>query len=321
MHANNDNSHTTLFDDEEITFMELEPDEEYNRLHTVVQFGNCLFKGFGVKMVTHPALEEDDDECEFDIRMTDVPEDVLVANTEPDLVEVRLATLGKDIWQRTPHRRMLVSLLLILLLALLVSMSFGQALLQLLPLSSVLPQASQARYFNRGNSAGDRMESNLVSSGPDNAVVVMARTIPHDCPTGTILGQRRQVGNFPVWLAGIDTTATIHLPTLVLKTMKGWKGWVVPLRLAAKYNYMVKFNLTIFNFYGSSAPLFQNPYTSLTAPRLFLDTKHPMSFVGTSGIRRIGTWNILLYLPSAGCYAISASWGQGHWIINFSAGQ
>jgi len=289
-------------------------------------YGNRLFERFGVKVVPHSVPEEEEnDECEFDIRMTYVPEDVLAANTEPDLVEVRLLTFGKNAWQHTHHKRLLTSLVLLVLCLLLVGIAlFGHTPFILFPLSSA-PQATQITGFTRVDTlppSTHSTEANLVSVGSNDAVIVHARALPQYCPTSTPLGRGRQIGNFPVWLIGIGLeTATIHLPTLTLKTMKGWKGWVVHLHLLGRYKYLTLISLNALNIYGSAPPLLHNPYTASDSQRLLIDARHPMGFLGASSTSKIGTWDIPLYLPSAGCYALSASWGQGHWLINFTAGQ
>ncbi len=321
MYANDKNSHRTPFDDERILYSDLEPDEESS--HALTTFGQRIFKRFGIKVVTHAVIEEENDEGDFDVRITYVPDDVLASNTEPDLVEVRLLTLGKDAWQRTSHKRLLTSLVLLFLVILLVSISlFGHISSSLFPLLSTSPQAAPTTHFTYNDTPPNRTETNHVSAGPDDAVVIAAQAMPQYCPTGTMLGQGKQVGNFPVWLSGIDAeTAMVHLPTLVLKTTKGWKGWVVHLQIAGRYRYLTTINLTAFNIYGAATPLFHNPYTSLDSPRLFIDPKHPMGFLGANIAPNIGTWDISLYLPNAGCYAISTSWGQANWFINFAAGR
>ena len=321
MYANNRNSHIHSFDDERVLYSDLEPDDESS--HSLATFGQRFFKRLGVKVVPHAVMEEENDEGDFDIRITYVPDDVLAANTEPDLLEVRLAALGKTAWQRTTHKRMLTGLVLLLLVVLLVGISlFGHVPFNFFPLSSIPPQAVPTTHYTYNDTPPHRTETNLVAAGADNAVVITAQAMPHYCPTGTMLGQGSQIGNFPVWLSGIDTeTAMVHLPTLVLKTMKGWKGWVVHLHLAGRYKYLNTISLNAFNIYGAATPLLHNPYTSLDSPRLFLDPKHPMSFLGASNAPNIGTWDISLYLPNTGCYAISTSWGQGHWLINFAAGK
>jgi len=322
MYAHDRDSHITPFNDEIITYSDIEPDEEHS--HPLAMFGNRLSKRLGITVVPHPAREEgENDECEFDIRMTYVPDDVLAADTEPDLLEVRLLTLGKNAWQRTTHKRLLTNCVLLLLLVLLIGIAlFGHIPFNLFPLSAVPSQAPSSSRSDTLPPATHRTEVNLVSAGPNNAVIIAARAVPQYCPTGTMLGQGRQIGNFPVWVSGINTgTATVHLPTLTLKTMKGWKGWVVHLHLAGRYKYLTAISLTASNIYGSMPPLLHNPYTASDSQRLFIDPKHPMSFLGASSAPNIGTWDISLYLPSAGCYALSASWGPGHWLINFAAGQ
>ena len=322
MHANDGNSHANPFDDEAIRYSDLELDEEPS--HPLMLYGNRFFKRLGIKVVPHSLPEEEEnDGCEFDIRMSYVPDDVLTANAEPDLVEVRLVTLGKNAWQRTRHKRLLSSLMLLVLCILLIGIAlFGHTPLTLFPLSSAQPQAT---HFTRADTLPppiNRVEMNIVSAGADNAVIINASAMPKYCPAATQLGKGRQIGNFPVWLSSINAGATmIHLPTLTLKTMKGWKGWVLHLRLLGRYKYLTSISLNVLNMYGSMPPLLHNPYTATDSPRLFIDPKHPMGFQGTSNASNIGTWDIPLYLPSAGCYALSASWGQGHWSINFAAGQ
>ena len=190
MHANNGSSHRPTFDYEEIIFSNPEPDEEDISSNALIAFAQRLTKHFGVKVVTQPVLEEEDDECEFDLRVTDVPEDVLRAtNTEPDLLEVRLATFGKSVWQRTRHKRLFARLLLLALLVLLVSISaFGHTLLNLFPLSSPTPATS----FTRGgtfNIPVHTTEPNVITFKSNNEVTVTARNVPHYCPASVMLGK------------------------------------------------------------------------------------------------------------------------------------
>ncbi len=301
-------------------------DDEPNTRHSLQKIGERLLKRLDVNVILHPMREEnEDDECEFDIRMTDVPEDVLANHTEPDILEVRLGTFGKRVWQRTPRKRFVASLLLVTLLTILVGISsFEHTLLSLVPSLSTTPQSKDTMYIKPSDTLASSIpatEANFLTLGPNHSVVVTARTLPTYCPTGTVLGQGKQVGNFPVWLAGINDTAIIHLPPITLKTVKGWKGWVVPLRLSGKYHYITNFTLTVFNVDGLTSPLFQDPYTNVVNSQLFINLQRPMHIIGTSSERQIGTWDILLYLPSAGCYAIGGAWDRGNWVIHFAAGQ
>ncbi len=319
MHANNGNSQKTPFDDEATHYSDFEPDEEL--AHPLVAYGNRLFKRFGVKVVPHSLSEEEEnDDCEFDIRISYVPDDVLAANSEPDLVEVRLATLGKNAWQHTRHKRLLISLVLLVLCILLVVISlFGHTPFTFL----AQPQATQTTSFTRNDTLPppiNQGEMNVVSQESGNVLTVNAGAMPQYCPTGTLLGRGRQIGNFPVWLAGIDAE-TVHLPTLTRKTMNGWKGWVIHLQIVGRYKYLSTISLNVLNTYGSIPALLHNPYTGTDSQRLFIDAKHPMGFQGADNAPNLGTWDIPLYLPGAGCYALSASWGEGHWLINFAAGQ
>lgn len=326
MYAKDGNSRTNPFDNERIVFNNLEPDEVQS-LHPLKKFGRHLSERFGVTLIPHSLPEEEEnDECEFDIRITYVPDDVLAENTEADLLELRLAKLGKNAWHRTPHKRVLTTLILLLLIVLFVSIAlFGFTPFNLFPLSSVAPQATQTTLSTRDDlPPTQRSETNLVSMGPHNAVIIAASAVPQYCPVGTMLGQGRQIGNFPVWMSGINTeTATVHLPTvtLTLKTAQEWKGWVVHLHLSGRYKYLTTISLNALNIYGSTPPLLHNPYTALDSQRLLLDPKHPMGFLGANNAPGIGTWDISLFLPNAGCYAIGASWGPGHWLVNFAAGK
>ncbi len=318
MHPNDQNSHKAFDDEDDIIFSNLEQDEEQHPL-------DRLFRFLSVKLVTQPVEEEEvDDECDFDIRMTDVPEEVLEAYAEPDILEVRIATIGKQFWTRTPRKRLLASVLLLTLVALLIGISsFGHATLSLFPLFSGTPQVKQSLNVRSGvslDSPASHEEENYLSFGPNTSVMVTARAIPNYCATGTMLGQGRQKGNYPVWPVGIDDTAIVHLPLLLLPTIKNWKGWVIPLHVRGRYNYVSSISLTVFNLNNTSSPLLQDRYTPVADMHLFLDTKHVASVTGT-GLRAIATWDVSLYIPNAGCYGLSASWGRGHWLINFAAGK
>jgi|GEM_PF-3564463 len=310
----------TIFDEDELTISDL--DEEQGPVQPLQRLGNHLCKRLRIKVVAGPVPEEaDNDECEFDIRMTDVPTEVLTQNAEPDLIEMRVATFSKQLWQRVSRKRLYGSVLLAILLAFLVGVSsFGQIALHLFPTSAPIQQSSSASL-----SLGDRgdtpvlpiNETNILTPGPNNSTIVMARPLPSYCSSGEMLGQGRQIGSFPVWVLGIDSTAQVHLAPTVVKTVKTWRGWAIPLHLHGKYTTLQNITLTVVNLNNTSYPLLQDRTT--LSSRLFLDAQHPMSIGGVDA--KLGIWDLSLYLPSAGCYAMIAAWGHGHWMITFSAGE
>ena len=315
MHS--DNSSQIFNDEDEITFSDLEPEDE--QLTTLDRF----FKPFGLKLVRHAVEEEEDDDCEFDLRVTDVPDEVLDDHAEPDLLEVRLASVGKQFWTRIPRKRLLASMLLLTLVAIFIGISsFGRATLALFPLFSSTPQVKQSSILDQQASLdfpASHNEENYIEYGPNTSVMITARTVPNYCSSETVLGQGKQIGNFPVWTTGIDNTAKVHLFPVLLQTIQGWKGWMIPLHIIGRYNYIDSISLTAFNTNSTSSPLLQDKYTLVAAAHLFLDTKHVASVTGI-GIRKLGTWDVSLYVPTAGCYGLTASWGAGHWMITFAAG-
>jgi hypothetical protein len=316
MHS--DNSSQIFNDEDETTFSDLEPEDEQQ---TPL---DRFFKPFGIKLVTHAVEEEEDDDCEFDLRMTDVPDEVLDAHAEPDLLEVRLASVGKHLWIRTPGKRLLASMLLLTLAGVFIGISsFGHATLDLFPLFSSTPQVKQSLTLDQRASLdfpASHNEENYIEYGTNASVMVTPRTIPNYCSSETVLGQGKQIGNFPVWATGIDDTAKVHLFPVLLQTIQGWKGWTVPLHIIGRYNYIDSISLAVFNTNSTSSPLMQDKYTPVATAHLFLDTKHVASVTGI-GMRKLGTWDVSLYVPTAGCYGLIASWGTGHWMITFAAGQ
>lgn len=304
--------------EDEITFSDLAPDgKQETVLHKFLQ-------SLSIKFVARTAEEEEDNECDFDLRMTDVPDEVLDAHDEADIFEARVASIGKQIWTRTPRKRLLASTLLLTLVALLIGVSsLSHTILSLFPLFPGMQQANQSLQLHRDVLLGvpvSHNEENYVSSGPNTSAMVTSRAIPNYCPIGTMLGQGKQIGNFPVWIIGIDGTANVHLPPVILQTIKDWKGWMIPLHIRGRYKYIDSITLTVFNIGSTSSPLLQEKSTPVISSRLFLDTKHITTITGTS-IRAIETWDVSLYIPSAGCYGLSAAWGTGHWMINFAAGK
>ena len=317
MRANEVDTYAHPFDDERVLYSVPEPEEEPPPLL------QRLLLRLGIKLVPHafPEMEESDD-GEFDLRITYVPDDVLAANEEPDLPEVRLAALGRNAWGRTP--RLLQSMLIFLLILFIIFVLFGNAIFTLFFAPFAQSQTQQTPSFVEGDTfpSVTHVETNFVATGPHHTMIVTARPIPQYCPTGTMIGQGRQAENFAVWLSGIDPeTALVHLPPQTLKTTKGWKGWVVHLTVSSRYKSLNTISLNALNLYGLTQPLLHNASTTLYSQRIFIDAKHPSSFVGSANVPNIGIWNVNLYLPNAGCYALSASWGAGHWLINFAAGQ
>ncbi len=315
MKANEVDMYAHPFDDERVLYNVPEPEPPPLMQRILLRLG--------IKFISHafPEMEESDD-GEFDLRITYVPDDVLAANEEPDLPEVRLASLGRDVWERAP--RLLQSILIFLLILFIVFVLFGGIILSMFPGVSASSQTQQTvgSVAVDTSPSATHVETNLVANGPHNTVIVTARPIPQYCPTGTMIGQGRQAENFAVWLSGINPqTALVHLPPQTLKTTQGWKGWVVPLKISSRYKSLNTISLTVFHLYGSTQPLLHNSSTKAEGQRIFIDAKHPSGFIGKTSDANIGTWNVDLYLPSAGCYSLSGSWGAGHWLINFAAGQ
>ncbi len=316
MHS--DNSNQIFTDEDRITFSDL--DSENEQKTPLDRF----FKPFNIKLVTRIVEEEEDDDCEFDLRMTDVPDEVLETYAEPDLLEVRLASVGRKVWTRMPRKRLVASMLLLTLTAVFISISsLSHATLGLFPLFSSTPQVKQSSILDQRASLdfpASQNEENYIEYGPNTSVMITARAMPNYCTSETVLGQGKQIGNFPVWATGIDNTANVHLFPVILQSIQGWKGWMVPMHIIGRYNYIDNISLAVFNTNGTSSPLLQDKYTPVPSAHLFLNTKHVASVTG-SGIRKLGTWDVSLYLPTAGCYGLTASWGAGHWMITFAAGQ
>lgn len=280
------------------------------------------------KVTFTPLMQGDDenDDCEFDIRVTDVPQDELpVPKYTPHFKRISL----KD---RHP-RAILFSTLLLVMLAVLVNTiePLHDRIARLLLVPTAIPSGQNPLSPYPGhlidNPTNIVVEENKtavlqVTVGGQKKYLYESAPVPYECPTEVIPGNQRQVGNFPIWLSGFGAPNTIlHLPPIYLSDMKDWQGWVINFQVNVKLRYTNLIMLSINDVNHISNPLLRDPSNGLRNWRVTVNPARPQHSLGPSGQQYIGTWNMSLYLPGAGCYALDAAWQEGSWEMIFAAGR
>jgi len=158
--------------------------------------------------------------------------------------------------------------------------------------------------------------------GSNKLLAVIPGPIPTTCPAGPPVNQTHQVGNFPLWITGLDgPNAEIHLQDTWVPDLSDWKGWTVPLQLALKFNFIDPVTLTVGNLDDGPTPSFVSnnglsPTTSIT-----LDYHRAANVSQQALNEHPGIWKTTLSIPTNGCYYFSLSWPRGGWQVTFAAGR
>ncbi|HCI80534.1 MAG TPA: hypothetical protein DHW02_12685 [Ktedonobacter sp.] len=310
------------------------PPEETDALSTTLSrirtYVTRRMRHFKVTFTSQAPYDEDeDDDCEFDLRMTDVPLEELPASEHtPYFNQIR-----QSVMQGRRPRALLFSMLLLVMLVILANTitPLHDSLTSLFPASTATPIAQNPLSPYPGHLLDNptnivveesKTTVSLVTVGGQQEYMYIPATVPYECPTTIIPGQKRQFGNFPIWLSGFGGANTIlHLqPSYVLHS-QDWQGWVVNFQVNAKMRYTSLILLTIIDVNHVSSPLLNDPTSGTHTWRIVLNPLKPQHAIGPKGKQYIGTWDMSLYLPGAGCYALNAAWEEGSWEDIFAAGR
>lgn len=146
------------------------------------------------------------------------------------------------------------------------------------------------------------------------------------CSANPVVDKSQSVGSFPVLVKGFEgPVATVHLGDVGVYTPDFLDsfGWVVPLEVSIDPNYTGFVTLTGSNQFDSSTLLFSfpgrpNQMTTITlGSQRYAAPLDPTVTIGTGKSR----WDILMYVPAAGCFYLNAAWAGGQWSANFAAGE
>jgi hypothetical protein len=283
-------------------------------------------QNFKVSFTPQVQDEDENDDCEFDLRVTDVPlEELPIPRQTPIFKQNTLKA-------RHP-RTILFSALLLVLLAVLAN-TIGPVhdrIASLLPGPTATSQAQNPLSSYPGHLLDNptnvvveesKTAVSQVTIGGQEKYLYESAPVPYECPTEVIPGNQRQVGNFPVWLSGFGAPNTIlHLPPVYLSHMKDWQGWVITFQVNVKLRYTNLIMLSINDVNHISNPLLRDPSNGMHNWRITINPAKPQHALGPSGQQYIGTWNMSLYLSGAGCYALDAAWDEGNWEMIFAAGR
>ena len=282
-----------------------------------------------IKITLTPSVqnEDEDDDCTFDLRMTDVPlEELPSVQHTPYFMQIKQNVMKG----RRPRAILFSTLLLIMLITLVNTIApLHDRLIGLFPVPATPSQNPLSPYpghllDNPTNAVVEQSKTTVsqVTVDGQQKYLYIPAAVPYECPTSVLPGYERQIGNFPVWLSSFGAPNTVlHLQPSFVTSRKDWQGWSVNFQVNVKLRYTSIILLSINDVNHISSPLLRDPSDGSHTWRIVLNPLKPQHALGPTGKQYIGTWNMSLYLPGAGCYALDAAWNEGSWEVVFSAGR
>jgi hypothetical protein len=204
----------------------------------------------------------------------------------------------------------------LLILVLLTACSTGQGSSSSTP--TVRPQPTQ--QTSPGSSPVAQQPTQQTSPGPSPVATLLAAA-PRDCPLGPALGSKvfpqfngsPATGSGPVWESGLPPNATVNVDDLGYTP---WPGTKILWPIGPDFPNIVTVRVT--NLRTGTEAWWDigagDPPPSMPVRPLILDG---------AGNRGGGppTFGADLYLPQAGCYAMTVSWPGGQWRLLFAVGR
>ncbi len=149
-------------------------------------------------------------------------------------------------------------------------------------------------------------------------------SVPRDCPQGPtpqplISNVGSAIGGSEVWAVGFDGPhAVIHIAfTYDTYTQHGWI-WKLIWEMGPSHTSPA--TISGRNLRTGSPLWFQISDPGTPVVSLVLDPRypgHPSSDAGTDWKE----WGSYIFIPTADCYSLEATWPGGHWQVNFAAGR
>lgn len=204
----------------------------------------------------------------------------------------------------------------LLVLLLLTACSPGQGSSSATP--TVRPQPTQ--QISPGSSPMAQQPTQQTSPGPSPVATLLAQA-PQDCPSGPALSSRAfpgftgspATGSGAVWESGLPANATLNLDQLGYTPWPGTKilwpiGQDSPEAVTVRVTNLRTGTEAWWDI-GQGDPPPNKPVRPL--------------IVGAQGNRAGGppAYGAFLYLPQAGCYAMTVSWPSGQWRLLFAVGR
>ncbi|GAC1344416.1 MAG: hypothetical protein NVS4B7_13930 [Ktedonobacteraceae bacterium] len=146
------------------------------------------------------------------------------------------------------------------------------------------------------------------------------------CPGRPIIDWVHEVGYEPVWVtdfSGPYATMHLFLTDVPVAAFSNGFGWTASLLVEISVNYRGPVTLSGSSLNGNSPLLFSfNDDDQEQVFSITLNTQQPGEapyHINADTQRNM--WNIIMYVPAAGCYTLHASWPNGEWRVNFAAGR
>ncbi len=149
--------------------------------------------------------------------------------------------------------------------------------------------------------------------------------VPQNCPQNTPQSPDSPpfpsfVGGAPLWITGFDGSGTTL--THLKHAKQPGLGWYQPITLLLQSNHVGDVMLQGGDMNDNAPLLFDTvtPERGVTT-QLMLRSTDPSLSNHTVGDQSWISLTTNVYVPAAGCYYLSAEWGDGSWTIYFAAGK
>lgn len=332
-------------DDFAVEIVDLEPHEGFDELNTPM-FAR-LRSSLKVSLKPREEHEEEEDECEFDVRFIDLPSSYGGQDILPDNLQ-ESNTLGPTTSRFHKLRRLFSPFHLLFLLVIL---GFaGSTMPPVISLPVVINTQSPQLFntdgslhisgFNVVNQAqttggfGNWYRVSRSSSTVSIVGVVTGHTattqgaatweaapLPQSCLNPNFMATPYTGDQLALWL--IDYKApyiAIHLPRMTSTTLNSWHGWRILIGGTIGKQFIGPLTLTLDSQSGP-APTFTPTFSPSPVYSMGFDPGNYPSRIMQKALHNRLLWTIPIYLPGAGCYTIKADWPGGSHTISLVAGQ
>lgn len=342
-------------EDIELEFSDLPPDEQRTVSGQLVEHGSRLFSGArhltelvverGTRLlatsrtwllqdVTNSKLPDTPAQEDFELEFTDLP-----TVGEPTIPE-KLVTWGPLLPSKMRVRRlaMTASTACMLLFLVLTSIPSSRNWLYTLVVpptptpvvaganttspSDILPPGS---FIIQGNTW--QLVPGATNGDAPPYITSITPGLPPSaqlCPAPPIQGTSSVLGTAPVWATGFSGPyATLYLSDAIpVPTSPSSYSFPVPIQIEAPANYKGEITLSGMELSNDVDVTFGFSPFNEQVSHLILNSQsqdgRPYTILVDGKVRI--AWNITMFLPTADCYTLKASWPGGHWVTIFAAG-
>lgn len=287
-----------------------------SRVSTIVR--TWLLEDVTHNKVTSSSTSENGANGDFELEFSDLPA------VEEHSVAGRLLALGTRLTPRVRLWRLMMTACTVCMVLFLVLASFPAPRNWLYTL--VVPPTPTQVVLSSVTISSD-ISQQIVGPITPGPVPITPGPMPLYivCPAPSVQYTSTTLGSNPLWISGFSgPTARVYLASSIpVPSYPALYGFPVPLQIEVPANYQGSVTLegkemsngmdVMFGF----SP-FNDQVPALTLNPQGQDSNHfTLTVDGTTRT----AWNIVMFIPAAGCYTLKATWFDGHSVMNFLAGK